>query len=51
MYANFDAERDERKIVILGHSEGAIIMPLICREVKSAGLEPIFGCIFLSGFG
>lgn len=42
---------DESKIVVMGHSEGAIILPIICREVKKAGLTPIYGCIFYSGFG
>ena len=45
------AQRDKGKIVLLGHSEGAIILPLICREVSKAGLEPIWGCIFYAGFG
>lgn len=43
--------RDKTKIMIMGHSEGAIIMPLICNEVSLAGLDPIFGCIFYAGFG
>mmetsp|Transcript_5894 Transcript_5894/g.9106 ORF Transcript_5894/g.9106 Transcript_5894/m.9106 type:complete len:353 (-) Transcript_5894:150-1208(-) len=42
---------DQSKIVLLGHSEGAIIIPLVCREVATAELDPIFGCIFYSGFG
>jgi hypothetical protein len=42
---------DPTKIVVLGHSEGAIIMPLICREVKKSGLNPPVGCIFYGGFG
>jgi len=42
---------DKSKIVLMGHSEGAIILPNICREVKKAGLTPIFGCIFYAGFG
>jgi len=42
---------DKSKIVLLGHSEGAIIMPLICSQVKNNNLDPIFGCIFYSGFG
>jgi len=42
---------DKSKIVLMGHSEGAIIMPIICREVKKAGLTDIFGCIFYAGFG
>lgn len=42
---------DKSKIVLLGHSEGAIILPLICREVTNNGLDPILGCIFYSGFG
>ena len=45
---------DTERIVLLGHSEGAIILPLICRECKadgSEGLVSIRGCIFYSGFG
>lgn len=42
---------DKTKIVLLGHSEGAIILPLICHEVSNKGLDPIRGCIFYSGFG
>mmetsp|Transcript_1797 Transcript_1797/g.4245 ORF Transcript_1797/g.4245 Transcript_1797/m.4245 type:complete len:353 (-) Transcript_1797:150-1208(-) len=42
---------DRKKIVLLGHSEGAIILPLICREVDKNNLDLIFGCIFYSGFG
>jgi hypothetical protein len=42
---------DKRRIVILGHSEGAIILPLICHEVLQSGLDPIFGGIFYGGFG
>ncbi|KAL3786355.1 hypothetical protein HJC23_000597 [Cyclotella cryptica] len=42
---------DKMRIVVLGHSEGAIIMPLICHEVSRSGLDPIFGCIFYAGFG
>lgn len=42
---------DKSKIVLMGHSEGAIVLPIICREVKNAGLSDIFGCIFYAGFG
>lgn len=42
---------DKSKIILMGHSEGAIILPLICHEVQSAGLDPILGCIFYCGFG
>ncbi len=42
---------DKSKIVLMGHSEGAIILPIICQEVNKAGLTDIFGCIFYSGFG
>jgi len=42
---------DKTRIVVLGHSEGAIIMPLICHGVINEGLPPIKGCIFYSGFG
>ena len=42
---------DKQKIAVLGHSEGAIIMPLICQEVKKSGMDPIFGCIFYCGLG
>lgn len=42
---------DSKRVVILGHSEGAIIMPLICEHIKKAGLEPPIGCIFYGGFG
>ena len=39
--------------LLLGHSEGSIIMPLICKEevVAKKDLSPIFGCIFYAGFG
>lgn len=42
---------DSKRIVVLGHSEGAIIMPLICQDIKNNGLEPPIGCIFYGGFG
>mmetsp|Transcript_35043 Transcript_35043/g.64910 ORF Transcript_35043/g.64910 Transcript_35043/m.64910 type:complete len:368 (+) Transcript_35043:120-1223(+) len=44
---------DKNRIVLLGHSEGAIILPLICREITNdeTSLQPIAGCIFYSGFG
>ena len=42
---------DAKRIVVLGHSEGAIIMPLICEQIKEAGLDPPIGCIFYGGFG
>jgi len=43
---------DKNRIILLGHSEGAIILPLICREVTNiTALQPIAGCIFYSGFG
>ena len=42
---------DRKRVVILGHSEGAIILPEICRAVTESGLDPIFGAIFLAGFG
>mmetsp|Transcript_26811 Transcript_26811/g.34353 ORF Transcript_26811/g.34353 Transcript_26811/m.34353 type:complete len:302 (+) Transcript_26811:592-1497(+) len=43
---------DKSKIIVMGHSEGAIIMPLICKEVTNdPNLDPIYGCIFYSGFG
>lgn len=42
---------DKTRIVVLGHSEGAIVMPLICREVVRGGLDPVVGCIFYCGFG
>ena len=44
--------RDKTKIILLGHSEGAIVIPLICNEITKANdLEPIVGCIFYCGFG
>ncbi len=46
-----DPRIDEKKIIVLGHSEGAIIMPLICKGVLESGIEPVFGCIFYCGFG
>ncbi|EJK50069.1 hypothetical protein THAOC_30998 [Thalassiosira oceanica] len=42
---------DRKRVVILGHSEGAIILPEICKAVAESGLDPIFGAIFLAGFG
>lgn len=42
---------DRKRVVILGHSEGAIILPEICKAVTESGLHPIFGAIFLAGFG
>ena len=42
---------DSKRIILLGHSEGAIVLPLICRDANAGGLEPILGCIFYSGFG
>ena len=43
---------DKTSIVLMGHSEGAILPPLICKQVlEEAGLSPIKGCIFLGGFG
>ena len=42
---------DSKKIVVLGHSEGAIIMPLVCQGITDNGLEPPIGCIFYGGFG
>jgi len=42
---------DKTKIMLFGHSEGAIIMPLICHEVTNNNLDPILGCIFYCGFG
>ena len=51
-YVSSHPRIDKSKIVLMGHSEGAIILPLICREVNNnAGLPPIFGCIFYAGFG
>eukprot|EP00986_Skeletonema_menzelii_P006131 scaffold2316_cov135-Skeletonema_menzelii.AAC.6 len=51
-YVSVHPRIDESKIVLMGHSEGAIVLPIICREVKkNAGLADIFGCIFYSGFG
>ena len=44
--------RDKSKVILMGHSEGAIIIPLICNEITKANdLEPIVGCIFYCGFG
>lgn len=42
---------DKSKIILMGHSEGAIIMPLICHGVTNNNLGPIVGCIFYCGFG
>jgi uncharacterized protein len=42
---------DEQSIAILGHSEGAILLPLICKRVTEQGLDPVKGCLFLAGFG
>lgn len=42
---------DKKRIIICGHSEGAIIMPLICRDIVKSGLDPPVGCIFYGGFG
>ena len=46
-HSKIDAER----LVLMGHSEGAIILPLICKEATKAGLAPLKGCIFYAGFG
>lgn len=43
---------DEQRIVILGHSEGAILLPLISRQItEQKSFSPIKGFIFLGGFG
>mmetsp|Transcript_9544 Transcript_9544/g.28651 ORF Transcript_9544/g.28651 Transcript_9544/m.28651 type:complete len:343 (-) Transcript_9544:103-1131(-) len=42
---------DKNSIAFLGHSEGAILLPLICRLAAEAGLPKAKGCIFYSGFG
>lgn len=42
---------DGKRIVVLGHSEGAIIMPLICKQIEKELLNPPVGCIFYGGFG
>jgi pimeloyl-ACP methyl ester carboxylesterase len=42
---------DTKSITLLGHSEGAILLPLICKHVIEQGLDPVKGCIFLAGFG
>lgn len=51
---------DPTRIVVMGHSEGAIVMPLICQKIAEkcqAGgkedrlLSPVKGAIFLAGFG
>lgn len=43
---------DEQSITIVGHSEGAILLPLICKRVAGQeGLDPVKGCLFLAGFG
>lgn len=50
-YLQESEQIDKKRILLLGHSEGAIVLPLICREFDRDGLHPIFGCIFYSGFG
>lgn len=50
-YLSHHPRIDKSKIVLMGHSEGAIILPIVCQEVQRAGLTDIFGCIFYSGFG
>ena len=43
---------DENKIVLIGHSEGAIILPLIAETILAQNdLKPPKGLIFLAGFG
>jgi alpha-beta hydrolase superfamily lysophospholipase len=42
---------DKTTITLLGHSEGAILLPLICKHVIEQKLDPVKGCIFLAGFG
>jgi pimeloyl-ACP methyl ester carboxylesterase len=53
---------DPTRIVVMGHSEGAIVMPLICQNIATAAaaaaaedkdglLSPVKGAIFLAGFG
>ena len=50
-FASSHSRIDRKRVVILGHSEGAIILPEICKAVIESGLDPIFGAIFLAGFG
>mmetsp|Transcript_15653 Transcript_15653/g.23119 ORF Transcript_15653/g.23119 Transcript_15653/m.23119 type:complete len:364 (+) Transcript_15653:147-1238(+) len=45
---------DEGSIFVVGHSEGAILMPLIFQQVQQQHEElpsPLKGCIFLAGLG
>mmetsp|Transcript_12432 Transcript_12432/g.20614 ORF Transcript_12432/g.20614 Transcript_12432/m.20614 type:complete len:359 (-) Transcript_12432:106-1182(-) len=47
---------DPASITVLGHSEGAIVLPLISQQLRSTAdstrlSHPLKGAIFLSGFG
>lgn len=43
---------DETKIVLMGHSEGAILLPLIAETILlDKSLPPPKGLVFLAGFG
>lgn len=49
---------DPSRIIVMGHSEGAILLPLIFQKVaqeekdtENGKLTPIKGCIFLAGLG
>lgn len=44
---------DPKSIVVMGHSEGSIILPLISQQIRQhpEGLAELKGGIFLSGFG
>jgi len=46
---------DDSKLVVMGHSEGAILLPWVWRQanqvLEQQQKQPIKGCIFLSGIG
>ncbi|RHY50031.1 hypothetical protein DYB38_003720 [Aphanomyces astaci] len=42
---------DSTKLVLTGHSEGAIIMPLVAQHLRDQGVTTPLGLLLLSGFG
>ncbi|KAI9145603.1 Alpha/Beta hydrolase protein [Paraphysoderma sedebokerense] len=48
MYLTQHPRVDPSKIIILGHSEGAMIIPLICEKITS---NPPLGAAFIAGYG
>lgn len=43
---------DGKRLIVLGHSEGAILMPLLVEALQGkTSLPPLLGCILLAGLG